>query len=328
MGRNADAQRLPRVAGVAVTAEGSPVAYAMVWLEPLSVRRFADQAGRFTFTAVPPGRYRFHARQVGYRPLDTTIVVDSLNLELELVMAPLTLQLDSIVVTAQGPCRAGGPPDSAAHREAFTLLQQLRTSAERFQLLSDSFPFRYDFERTVTDLSLSDRVLRRVTDTARYRSDVRHSYRPGEVVGWGYGAAAGARVLRLPTLAHFADSLFVWSHCWSTAAAPSDSLVALAFSPLETVTGSDIEGIVLLDARTFRLRRAELRLTHVTQALPDAAAITTTMAFREWYAGLVVPSDIRGVTRAAALRGTTRRVWTVREDQRLLQLQHVRTRLR
>ena len=80
--------------GTVRSSAGNPVAYAMVSLDPLGARRFADQTGRFVFAAVPPGRYRLRARQVGYRPLDTTIVVDTLDLDLDLVMAPLLLQLD------------------------------------------------------------------------------------------------------------------------------------------------------------------------------------------------------------------------------------------
>jgi hypothetical protein len=265
-------------------------------------------------------------RQVGFRPLDTAIVLDTLNVDLDLVLTPLTLRLDSIVVAASGPCVVPGPPDSVLHREAWALLQQLRTSAERFQVLSDSFPFYYDFERVVSDRSNAGVVLRRTVDTARYRSDARRSYRPGGMVQWGRGAESGQRVLRLPTLAHFADSAFVWNHCWS-AAEPGDSLVGLAFRPAEQIVGADVEGTAWLDPVTFALRRIELALTHVQRALPNAAGVSSVMTFREWYPGLVLPAGIAGTTRAAPVRGTMQRVWSVTEDQRLLLVQHLTARL-
>lgn len=317
-----------RVSGTVVTSQG-PVPYAMVTLQPLGAGRFADEQGRFVFPNVPRGRYRALVRQVGYRPLDTAIVVADEPLDLTLTVEPLLLRLDSIVVAVVGPCRRPGPPDSVTSGEAHALLQQLRTSSARYQLLSDSFPFLYDFQRTVRNLSMSDVEVSRVVDTARYRSDRRHSYRPGEMVEWGRGAEFGQRVLRLPTLAHFGDSAFVWSHCWSTpGTVPGDSLVALTFRPAEQLVGADVEGTVFLDADSFQLRAAELRLTHVNQALPSAAAVTTTMRFREEHPGLVVPAEIVGMTRAAPERGIRRRVWTVVEEQRLLGLRYVRARLR
>ncbi len=307
-----------------MSTAGTPVAYALVSLQPSLGSRFADTEGRFTFVQVRAGRYRLQVRQVGYQPLDTAFTVDSLNIELRLVMTPLALRLDSIVVAVSGPCRRPGPPDSGAAPRVHALLDQLRISAERFQLLSDSFPFYYDFERTMVDLSASGTVLRRIVDTARYRSDTRRSYLPGGVVAWGRGAESGRRVIHLPTLAHFADSTFVWSHCWTAAEAGEDSLVALRFRPVDSIIGADIEGTVFLDAAHYQLRRAELYLTRVTRALPTAAAVTSVMTFRELYPGLVLPATIAGTTRAAIVPGMTRRVWTATEDQRLLRVNFLR----
>src|SRR5215467_175482 len=53
-------------------ASGSPVSKALVTLStgeaaPLDAQAITDGAGRFTFTAVPPGRYHLHADCTGYR---------------------------------------------------------------------------------------------------------------------------------------------------------------------------------------------------------------------------------------------------------------------
>jgi hypothetical protein len=60
---------------VIAEATRQPLPYSTVVFDPLGGERFTDQGGSFTYFAVPAGKYKVKIRQLGYTPMDTTIVV-------------------------------------------------------------------------------------------------------------------------------------------------------------------------------------------------------------------------------------------------------------
>src|SRR6266487_489878 len=62
--------------GTAVSATtGEPLPFSIVALLPGFAQRFTDGAGRFAFASVGGGRYHLVVRQIGFYPVDTTIIV-------------------------------------------------------------------------------------------------------------------------------------------------------------------------------------------------------------------------------------------------------------
>ncbi|MGE5230235.1 MAG: TonB-dependent receptor [Deltaproteobacteria bacterium] len=110
-----------RVAG----RDGRPIADARLTLvEPETGHRFSASttaAGRFTFEALAPGDYRLDAAAIGFEPLHDRAVFLRLGerLELDLALAPVSVTLPDITVTAgasDAGSGAGGPAATISRR--------------------------------------------------------------------------------------------------------------------------------------------------------------------------------------------------------------------
>jgi hypothetical protein len=327
---NARAQQIgaTSVRGIVVSG-GERVPYALVALLPSHGQRFADDSGAFVVTAVAPGRYRLRVRQIGYQPVDTTVTkVVGRPLEIVVTLERLAVELADITVTAPGRCTAPGPPDSAVSGDLAAVFEQLRQNAERYALLADSYPYRYRLARTFTDYDQAGMVLSTSSDTVEYQSNARARYQPGGVVGWGRGPRRTAvRVLNLPSLSDLADSSFQASHCFAYRG-PEDRggerLVRFTFQAAESERRPDIEGEVELEADTYRIRRAVIRLTHPGRALEGLQSATDTITYQELAPNIVLPGVVRGTLVAEPRFGVRRPVVRSAEEQRLIGVHFLR----
>ena len=101
------AQRDPigQVRGVIVDSAGHPL--ESVEISALTVGRFArtDSAGRFSIGGLIAGRNRLLVRRLGWKALDTTVIIDpKAPLEVRLVLARLAQNLQAVHVTSQDEC--------------------------------------------------------------------------------------------------------------------------------------------------------------------------------------------------------------------------------
>ncbi len=137
------------------------------------------------------------------------------------------------------------------------------------------------------------------TDTVRYLSTAQVHYRPGQVLAVGPGPQHSmAKVIRLPTLSDFADSAFQANHCFyfaGTVERDSTQLVRFDFVPVDSLRFPDIEGDVELDAHSFQIRSATIRLTRVGRAMPGLVSTSSTITFAELYPNIVVPRRMEGL---------------------------------
>ncbi len=308
---------------------GEAVPYAVVALTPSFGQRFTDETGAFAFANVPPGSYRLLVRQVGFRPFDTTVVkVRGAPIELTVSLERLAVELATITVVVSRHCTDPGPPDSAASPELWSIFDQLRQNAQRFALLADSYPFSYRMERTFTDYDATDHPVTTSVDTMTYRSNARSRYRPGEVVGFGRGPErTSARVLRLPTLADLADDALLASHCFAyagTGRRDGQDVVRFQFQPTESLLMADIEGEVELDARTYQVRFATVRLTHVGRAMPGLQSAADSITFTELFPNIVLASRVEGTLVPSPSYGARRNAGRSTEVQRLLDVRFLR----
>ena len=317
------------VRGVVRSTEGESVPYAVVAFTPGFGQKFTDETGAFAYSNVPPGTYRLVVRQVGFRPFDTTVVkVVNVPLSVTVALERLAVELSQITVVAERHCTDPGAPDSAVSRELASIFGQLRENADRFAFLADSYPYRYRIQRTFTDYDNTNRIIRTTIDTVQYQSNARARYRPGEVVGFGPGPSrTQARILKLPTLSDLADSAFLSSHCFSfggTSQRGQDRLVRFEFRPAETLRTADIEGDVELDARTYQVRRATVKLTRAGRAMPGLLSAADTMTFAELYPNIVLPQRVQGTLVPSPEYGVQRKVGRSTEVQQLLDVHFVR----
>jgi hypothetical protein len=234
--------------------------------------------------------------------------------------------LATVKVTADAPCIVPGPPDPAKDREFAVIFQQLEQNAQQYRLLADSFPYAYHEERTNFAVR-GDSVLESVhTDTVMLRSDKPGwTYRPGRVISTDF--ITRERTMHLPTLSDFASDRFVKNHCFrygGVAQTPEGDAVRIDFRAAQKLTSPDVNGTILLDATSYQIRRAELRLSQVPTALKKVAAVDVTTLFREVEPSVLVFSEVHGVSTMVPSKDLLDYIETV-EDHVLVDFGFIRT---
>ena len=320
---SAGARAVGTVHGVVQVGPVDPVPYAVVAMPPRFPQRFTDGAGAFVFTRVPAGTYHLQVRQVGYRPVDTSIVVvPGLTTAVTVVIERLTVQLEAItVVTARDACTEPGPPD-AGSPELSALFEQLEQYARQYRLLVASYQFRYRMIRTFADLDEVGNLAWMERDTVSYQSSATAHYRPGDVIVTSdQPDGTRRRDVILPNIADLADDGFQTSHCFTYAGRVGQGLVRFHFRPPESQTAPDLEGDVDLDPRTYQIRRASVSLTHADQAQEGMRAAASNITFAELLPNIVVQKQVVSFQELAApvlQLGGAKRISRYVEDQRLV----------
>ncbi len=80
---------------------GKPLGGVEVVIERTVLRALTDPSGKYSFTNTPAGRFTVLFRSVGYMPVREFVVLKADTVWANQVMAPSTLRLDSVFVTAK-----------------------------------------------------------------------------------------------------------------------------------------------------------------------------------------------------------------------------------
>ncbi|HEX7939762.1 MAG TPA: carboxypeptidase regulatory-like domain-containing protein [Gemmatimonadaceae bacterium] len=268
------------VVGYVINArDGTPIAFADIYLMEQRRPAFANADGRFRYAGLDTGRVTIRVRRMGFSPATIPATsrpgrTDTVRVRLDPVAIALADVRTRDVVC---PNRATQRVDTAV----ITVLQQVRLNAERSALFADEFPFEATMERTIANEwdapNISKRISRQVllvdTITLTGRSD--WQYEPGHLLT----SVSDPRVkdvkdkLLIPTLADFADDAFQGSHCFSfqgLATMAGQRLVRVDFEPTRDVRGVDVSGSLYLDPRTYEIRQSTLTLERPSpQAIKD-----------------------------------------------------------
>ncbi|HTT68798.1 MAG TPA: carboxypeptidase regulatory-like domain-containing protein [Gemmatimonadales bacterium] len=319
------------VRGVVLAGPGEPVPYAVVAMPPRFTQRFTDETGAFAFTRIPAGTYRLQARQVGFKPVDTTVVVAAnQTVAVTVTIERLTVRLEEITVVATRGCTQPGPPD-AGTPELAALFDQIGQFARQYKLLATTYQFRYRMIRTFSDLNEVGNVEWTRRDTAEYVSSAIAQYRPGDVVGatdMPDGTIDPA--VRLPTITDIADSVFQANHCFSftgRVAVGDTELVRFHFRPPDSLQAPDLAGDVDMDPRSYQVRRITVSLTHPERAWDKMRSATSTITFAELLPNVVVQRSVASMqvlAKPALLMAGAHYVARFAEDQLLLDTHFLR----
>jgi hypothetical protein len=296
------------VRGVVRATTGEAIPYASVALLPAFAARFTDDSGAFLFTGVAPGTYHLVARQVGYTPHDTSIVVEaSASVTVAVALEHFVVELSAITVVGEMArpggvwrCTNPGAPDSAQDPEVAAVFDQLRENAQRYWLLADSYPAFYRLERRFGRHDRDwERLVVRWTDTVGLRTDTRWRYAPGHLLA-DVPLARGRTELQvnLPTLPDFVDPVFVQNHCFRLEGLDTIAggrYVRLDFRAAERIADPDADGSAYLDPGTYLIRYAKVWLTRPERAATGLSSFQATVAFREILPKLVLPERISSV---------------------------------
>ena len=308
---------------VVADGTGRPIPYSTVRLQPLSRERFTDQAGAFVYYAVPPGKYELYVRQVGYLPHDTTIVVTAnVPLRVSVTMVRIATALDAVKVSA--PPRLCLTPDDfgvVADSELATVLEEAKKNAERETLLRHTYPFEYKIAQSHDTYDMDMRKHTLQYDTAIFRSDDSWRYRRGKVVSSDRDKLFGdVRLMRLPTLADLADKNFLANHCFKYAGVVDQNGVRthrIDFLPDSLLIAPDVEGSIFMDSATYKILRAEFRLTKGGSVKPAILGMEVTTLYREILPNVALFGEIQSVQPLGVIKVGGNRIES-RETQKLL----------
>jgi hypothetical protein len=313
---------------VVAAGTGGPLPFTIVALRPGLIERFTDEHGAFAFAGVSRGGYRLVVRQIGYTPADTSITVHGdADVSVRIELTHIAVELPPITVTGRTTCTTPGPPQRAVTPALAAVFDQLLENARRFELLADSYPFRFLHERTYRTVTPGADTLAAAVDSIEQTSrDERQPYRPGQVVHWGRGPYRDRRVVLLPALTQLADTAFINRHCFRLAGRDTiegKAFVRLDFAPAARLRSADLEGAAYLDSLTYQLRYTRVSVTRPERALPDVVALVAQTRFHEIAPGIMLHDHVRAVT---TLRTPARSAAAAQriEEQRLLSVHFVR----
>jgi len=315
-----------------VVAAGTqqPLPFTIVAVRPGLTERFTDEHGAFAFSGLARGTYRLIVRQIGYTPGDTSVTVDGdSDVSVRVGLTHVAIELPPVTVTGRTTCTRPGSPDRSLTPALAAVFDQLLENARRFELLADSFPFRFVHERTYRTVTRGADTLAAAVDSIEQtsREERQQRYRPGQVVQRGRGPFRDQRVVVLPALTHFADTTFINHHCFRLAGRDTiegKALVRIDFAPSARLRSADLAGAAYLDPVTYQLRHTRVAVTKPERALPDVAALVATTRFREIAPGIMLHEHVRAVT---TLRTPARSAVPAQriEEQRLLSVQFLRS---
>lgn len=303
-----------------------PLPFSIVEISPGPAQRFTDGDGAFSFYRLPSGTYRVRVRQIGYRPRDTTVTLRGDDAPLRISLLRLAVRLPAMTVTGTTTCVTPGPPDPALNPELAVVFDQLLENARRHVLLADSYPHRYQTQRTFTSVVGRRRNGVATVDTMMHESWVRWAYVPGHVVG--PPDRNNDRLVRLMTLPDFADSAFVTHHCFWLAGRDTlegDGYIRVDFAPGPAVRTPDVAGAAYLDSLTYQLAFTNVRLTRPEQVERGVRSLEAISHFSEVLPGIPIRDRVRSVQEYGLARRTLpadalRRV----EEQQLLSVDFLR----
>lgn len=278
--------RQVRVAVVAF-GTGEAVGFSVVAAPALGIERFAGASG-VVVVAAPPGELRLSVKRLGFVPKDTLIVVSGEpGQSVVIALERLVLRLNEVRVEAWPPCAEPGIPRQDRDPQGWTVVEQLRQNAERFDLLVRTYPFLYTAERTVSARTGLEVETVESVDTILVAGDPPWEYRPGAVLrrqSRGLIFSSATYAMRLPTLRHFASRAFLDNHCFHVAGIEDKAgqrLLRMDIVASQRLRDADVNVAVWLDTADFRLRFATLALTRIPNQMRHLERLTTEITYLE-----------------------------------------------
>ena len=310
----------PAFRGMVSSAEtGLGLGYSIVTLYPGSGKQFTDAGGAFTFEIPAAGTYMLSVRQIGYAPLDTQLVVQT-DTVVHVSLKRLAIELPPVTIAAL-PCTNPGAPDSS-DASLFSVFEQLRENARRYELLSRSYPFRYSLE-------IAERTVNQRGDTGKparwklhFSSRDTRPYQVGQVIepAWGpWRNPMGTHLIHDTDLADLGNETFIANHCFTLAG--TDTLggrewIRIDFQPARRIASADMAGSAYLDPKTFQVRYTITSITHPERSeLRDLESVTFFTRFGSIAPGVPLQDSLSAITRyrhARSIRIETQRTTDIR----------------
>lgn len=247
---------------VQTALERAPLGYSVVAAPALGIERFTGANGAVVIPVPTPGPVRLVIKRLGFTPRDTVVTVsEAASQSVTIALARVSFRLEAVRVVAWPPCRRPGiardaPPDLRG------IVDQLRQNAERYRLLTRTYPFVYTMRREFGERATDGSYIADSVDLIPVSGTPDWSYRPGRLVE----REAGTRqlVMRIPSIGDLADDAFVDNHCFHVAGLEEKEgrqLLRLDIIAAARLRSVDADVVVWLDPKDYQLRHATFTLT-------------------------------------------------------------------
>jgi hypothetical protein len=238
------------VAGVVVSAldaNGAPL-----------VRAVTDSASGYRITIVP-GAVKLHFRRIGFSPAQVAIA-DSVNGRIDVILTRLPTQLPPVKAIAAAQCDA-----DANSAEALSLWEEARAGLITSLVARETKTAFMSVLIYQTNFSGDD--AQPWTVERKQMADVSHAFRSDDPRNLAKRGYFDGFAFIGPDENVLADDSFLSTHCFRMADAPSDTTIALRFSPAKGRKVVDLEGTLVFRKEPLDLRSIEYRYTGVPSAV-------------------------------------------------------------
>jgi len=316
------------IVGIVVTKEGSvPLGYSVVSVPALNRERFTNIEGKFALADLPAGSVQLRVRHLGYSPVDLSVVVHAGQADtIRVALTHIAVRLTTMQVRAYPECKNPGIPKASSDPAFATVFDQLHQNAEQYRLLTETYPFVYAVERTLSRVLVNGEAKTDGIDTLVIGSN-RWTYKPGAVVIRATRARNASVMMNIPTLVNFADKSFLENHCFHNGGLETvegTDLLRVDFVAASRIKEPDVDGSMYLDPVTFQIRRSVLRLTKIPAGLAGLVETEAVTVFGEVLPSIPVIADIASVNRFQANPNRPLTDASANERQRLLKVEFVK----
>lgn len=260
-----DKTRQPSAATVEVRdrATGRPLLNAEVTDTRSGEHRFTDERGQTRIAWPGNGRLNLRVRQIGYRLASRDVTRDDQGAT---ATNAIVIELDRVIyvlptVVAKNTTQCAATSDSTSSALSAAILEQLRSSAERYENFRKSYPFTVKARRRTGTLGPDGKLRQLREQSDQVNSDNwGDAYTPGRLIertAFGFSVP----ILFLSSLA---DPVFWRHHCFAARGVESldgRRVILLDFLPGPSVRQADWAGTAFVDSANSLLRRIEFRLT-------------------------------------------------------------------
>ncbi len=264
---------------VRTSAEGLALGYSVVSLPALGLERFTGANGVVVLPIRAPGPQRLVVKRLGFTPKDTVITLtDAPSQSVVIVLARVSFRLQEVRVVGWPPCQAPGL--RTADAEVRGVVDQLRQNAERYRLLTTTYPFNYFMEREFGSRAGDGSYIAEQRSTVLVSGTPGWTYRPGTLVA----RVGGQWVMRIPSIGDLAEDAFVDNHCFHVAGTELKDdvrLLRIDIVAAERLRGVDANVVVWLDTADYQLRHATFTLTKPPPQVRGILHVTSVARYRE-----------------------------------------------
>lgn len=313
------------IIGVVTTKEGGvPLAYSVVSAASVGLERFSNAQGVFALTPLHPGSLHLRVRHLGYSPVELDVTVRPGQTDTVFVaLTHIAVRLTAVDVRAYPECKNPGPPKAAADSAFALVFDQLKQNAEQYRLLTDTYPFIYATERTLSNTLVNGEERTERIDTMIVTSN-RWEYKPGTIVARPARGRIGPVTMNIPTLVNFAEKSFLENHCFYNGGLETvdgTDMLRVDFNAASKIKDPDVDGSMYLDPINFQIRRSVLHLSKIPAGLRGLTETEAVTLFGELFPSVPIIADIKSVNRFQANTSKPTSEATANERQRLISVQ-------